>query len=167
MSLETLKKRLSLGTVGPADHSFVTLTLEHKEIMMPSRHLTACMLAGVLAASCLRAAAAEAPVVASVDLHQVAAKTALGDLSGFRAIAVDTQRIVQTGDFGAAKKRIKDLELSWDEAEPNIKSRAPKAWETVDIAIDQALKEVRAWRATKESSSQALRALIAAIDAVK
>lgn len=36
------------------------------------------------------------------------ARPPLGDLSGFRAIAVDTLKIVNTGDFGAAKRRIKD-----------------------------------------------------------
>lgn len=134
---------------------------------MPSRPLTAWMLSSALAVSCFQAAAADAPAAAPAGSQRAAAKTALGDLSGFRAIAVDTVRIVQTGDFSAAKKRIKDLELSWDEAEPKIKPSAPKAWETVDIAIDRALKEVRAWRATKESSTQALQALIATIDAVK
>lgn len=121
----------------------------------------------MLAASCLQSVAAATPAATQAISQQTALKTALGDLSGFRAIAVDTQKIVQTGDFSAAKKRIKDLELSWDEAEPKIKSAAPKAWESVDIAIDRALKEVRAWRATKESSNQALQALIATIDAVK
>lgn len=91
----------------------------------------------------------------------------LGDLSAFRAIAVDTLRIVGSGDLGAAKKRIKDLEVAWDQAEPKIKSRAPDKWETVDTAIDRALKEVRAWRATQAASKEALQALVATIDAAK
>lgn len=135
--------------------------------MMTSRNLSAWILCGVLAASWLQATAAETPVAVAGSSQQAAAKTALGDLSGFRVVAVDTLRIVQSGDFSAAKKRIKDLEVSWDEAEPKMKPQAPKAWETVDIAIDRALKEVRAWRATKESSTQALQALIATVDAVK
>jgi hypothetical protein len=91
----------------------------------------------------------------------------LGDLSTFRAIAVDTLKIVKTGDLGAAKKRIKDLELSWDQAEPRMKPLAPQKWETVDVAIDRALKEVRAWRATQEKCSEALQALISTIDSIK
>ena len=91
----------------------------------------------------------------------------LGDLSTFRAITVDTLRIVNTGDLGAAKKRIKDLELSWDQAEPKIKPLAPQKWETVDVAIDRALKEVRAWSATQAGSRETLQALISAIDSMK
>lgn len=96
--------------------------------------------------------------------QQLGTKTPLGDLSGFRAIAADTLKIVKTGDFDAAKKRIKDLELSWDQAEPKMKPLAPDRWKTVDVAIDRALKEVRAWRSTPASSAEALNALIAAID---
>src|ERR1700726_3735090 len=91
----------------------------------------------------------------------------LGDLSTFRATAVDTLRIVNTGDLGAAKKRIKDLELSWDQAEPRMKPLAPQKWETVDVTIDRALKEVRAWSATEAGSREALQALIATIDGLK
>jgi hypothetical protein len=93
--------------------------------------------------------------------------TPLGDLSTFRATAVDTLRIVSTGDLGAAKKRIKDLELSWDQAEPRMKPLAPQKWETVDVAIDRALKEVRAWSATQAGSREALQALIATMDSIK
>jgi hypothetical protein len=90
-----------------------------------------------------------------------------GDLSTFRTTAVDTLRIVDTGDLAAAKKRIKDLELSWDQAEPKMKPLAPQKWETVDVAIDRALKEVRAWRATQAGSREALQALISTIDSMK
>ena len=81
----------------------------------------------------------------------------------FRAIAIDTLRIVNTGDLGAAKKQIKDLELSWDQAEPKMKPLAPQKWETVDVAR----KEVRAWGATQAGSSVALQALISTIDSMK
>ncbi len=134
---------------------------------MSSRTLSAWTLSGVIAVSCFSANAVGTLAPVQATSQTAAVRTALGDLSGFRAIAVDTLKIVQTGDFSAAKARIKDLELSWDKAEPTIKPPSPKAWETVDIAIDKALKEVRAWRATKESSSQALQALLATIDAVK
>lgn len=93
--------------------------------------------------------------------------TPLGDLSPFRFIAVDALKIVNSGDFGAAKKRIKDLELSWDQAEPQLKPLDPQKWGIVDIAIDRALKEVRAWRTSRASSSEVLQALISTIDGLK
>ena len=106
------------------------------------------------------------PVVAA-DVRTPGAVTPLGDLSTYRAIAVDTLRIVNTGDLAAAKKRIKDLEMSWDRAEPKMKPLAPEKWTTVDVAIDRALKEVRAWRATQADAGEALKALISKIDEIK
>ena len=107
------------------------------------------------------------PATAATHAQTPGAAAPLGDLSTYRAIAVDTLRIVNTGDLAAAKKRIKDLELSWDRAEPKMKPLAPEKWTTVDVAIDSALKEVRAWRATQAGGSEALNALISTIDAMK
>ena len=111
---------------------------------------------------------ASPPITGAVaNAQKPGSGTPLGDLSTFRATAVDTLRIVNTGDFGAAKKRIKDLESSWDQAEPKLKPLAPQKWETVDVAIDRALKEVRAWSATQAGSREALQALISTIDSMK
>src|ERR1700687_1460676 len=114
------------------------------------------------------APAAPQPIAGAVaNAQKPGSGTPLGDLSTFRATAVDTLRIVNTGDFGAAKKRIKDLELSWDQAEPKLKPLAPQKWETVDVSIDRALKQVRAWRTTPAASSEVLQALISTIDGLK
>jgi hypothetical protein len=48
-----------------------------------------------------------------------------------------------------------------------MKPLAPQKWETVDVAMDRALKEVRAWGATQAGSSEALQALISTIDSMK
>src|SRR3979490_3118565 len=134
-----------------------------KENTMWIRATAVLMLCG--AAAGFGALAVGQPAAANAQNSR--AMTPLGDLSTYRAIAVDTLGIVGTGDFAAAKKRIKDLELSWDRAEAKMKPLAPEKWTTVDVAIDRALKEVRAWRATQASSSEALQALISTIDAVK
>ena len=93
--------------------------------------------------------------------------TALGDLSTFKAIAADTLRITKAGDLLAAKTRIKDLETSWDQAAPRLRTRNADAWKIVDKAIDRALSELRAGRPAASSSTQALTDLLAVIDTSK
>lgn len=92
---------------------------------------------------------------------------ALGDLSGFRAIALDTLRMVQAGDFSAARKRMDELESTWKSAAPKLKRLAPEKWEKVDAAIDRAERELRFWRARRTDSVQALQELVGTIDSIK
>jgi hypothetical protein len=94
------------------------------------------------------------------------ARTVLGDLSGFRAIAADALRIAQTGDLATARARMKELEEGWERAEPKMKPLAPDQWKKVDSAIDRARRELRFWRAKRTDSVESLQALIDTIDAL-
>jgi hypothetical protein len=96
-----------------------------------------------------------------VSSAQAAAPSKLGDLSQFRAIVTD---VATLEDLPRAKKRIRDLESAWYEAEAGLRPRATADWHTINKAIVRALSEVRAGTPDTKACKQALADLLARLD---
>ena len=68
----------------------------------------------------------------------------IGDTSAFTTIITDVQAFADKGDLEAAKTRIKDFEIAWDENAKGLRPMDPATWGNIDGAADTALKAVRA-----------------------
>ncbi|WP_318248451.1 hypothetical protein [Paraburkholderia sp. XV] len=86
------------------------------------------------------------------------------EVQKFRVIVVDTSKLVDANDLAGAKKRIKDLETSWDEAEAGLKPRAAADWHKLDKSIDDALTALRESSPSQARCKKTLTDLLAMMD---
>ena len=105
-------------------------------------------------------------LVHAEDQHEATTAGKLGDMSAFKAIAVDTLKLVAAGDLAGAKTRIKDLETDWDNAEEKLKPVNSAKWTSVDKSIDRALANLRSGTPDAKACTTSLETLIAKFDAV-
>jgi uncharacterized membrane protein YkoI len=106
---------------------------------------------------------AQAQIASGYTAAAPAGVDAVGDLSPFRSIAEDTLRSLAKGDLIAGRTRINDLEAAWDQAEDNLRPRAPERWRTIDKALDAALAQLRTDKPQAAAATEALTRLISVL----
>ena len=87
--------------------------------------------------------------------------SSLGDLTPIIKIAEDSLKLVQANDLSNAKRRIKDLETAWDNAEEKLRAMSPDDWASVDSSIDRVLSKLRSSKPDTDACIKALQAFIA------
>ncbi|MFC4046383.1 hypothetical protein ACFO1B_48895 [Dactylosporangium siamense] len=90
--------------------------------------------------------------------------TKLGNLSRFAVIVTDVKTKVTANDLVAAKTRVKDLEVAWDDAEAGLKPRDATRWHQLDDEIDAVLTALRAAHPVQADCASAVAGLMTTLN---
>ena len=102
-----------------------------------------------------------------VIVAQKSVKAPLGDLSKFRAIALDTLVLVKAKKLTAAATRVTALETLWDTSANKLQAMNPKVWGEMDVLLDSVLGELRIDKPTVAACQKALEAFLKKMDSLK
>lgn len=89
--------------------------------------------------------------------------SALGDLSGYKALANDVITALKDKDADKAKSKISEIETAWTKDEKTLSAQSPKAWDVVNKAFTQAAALVKATEVDFDKAKEAMDAYVKTI----
>ena len=90
------------------------------------------------------ASSAQEPKLAVDQSKPAAGAPAANDnMTMYRELAADTLRAFQTHDLPTAKKKARELEVSWDTREKALQKKSPDLWGQIDKAMDAFIKPLQ------------------------
>ncbi|HEV2219995.1 MAG TPA: histidine kinase [Casimicrobiaceae bacterium] len=95
------------------------------------------------------------------SMAATAATSPLGDLSGYRTMAEDALKLAKAGDIAGARKRLKELETTWDNHEDANKKKSYNRWKAIDNQVDFTLDKLSAKKPDQAACEKAIADLIA------
>lgn len=98
--------------------------------------LLAALTGGTIALSAQEAKAVDQPGVVA------GAPAADDNMTPYRNLAAETLQAFTSHDMTAAKKKARDLEVSWDTHEKALQKKSPDVWGQIDKAMDGFIKPV-------------------------
>ena len=87
-------------------------------------------------------AAQEAKPVMHPSKPSASAVAADGNMQLYRQLAADTLTAFQAHDMSTARKKARELEVTWDSREKALQKNSPDLWEQIDKAMDAFIKPV-------------------------
>jgi hypothetical protein len=79
----------------------------------------------------------------SVNQSKPAARAVTADtMTPYRQLAGETLTAFQAGDMSTARKKARELEVTWDSREKALQKKSPDLWGQIDRAMDAFIKPI-------------------------